>query len=343
MKKCILVLWVCAFLASLSACGERAPKVNEASLSLLKSRGVTDSRITDADDEFFESFHAHQRTFRFWWVYDLETNVLNAHYRFEEEQKAKVSPGDAVKIHVVIESDDLTAEERERECIIPLGTEVFNREAERTLIGAAVGDIKTVVLSDDGIGGYPQTKGCRATFTILSVGKYVTTEEGKEHLRQNGYASFEEFYKAIFKAGHTGEAYVEYSEERALFFENAAKACKFEITEDDLKNYSVRVINDFEGTAESLGFSPDEFYEIGMGMTKYDYITYSVGEAEKQIQSVLIVGMIAMKKGIEVSDEEAESFRREYNYPDDEVGRTEAAYYCLEKKVLEEFGFFTGR
>jgi hypothetical protein len=52
----------------------------------------------------------------------------------------------------------------------------------------------------------------------------------------------------------------------------------------------------------------------------------------------LIIGLLAEKEGITVSNEEVEDFRKEYDYPDDEVGLVEAGYYCLEKKVLKRFG-----
>lgn len=336
----VLAAFLLALMLVLSGCKEKEslPEISVVADALLKARNVTNSRIIDVDYTFFEEYAVKPKAFRFWKMYDDRMNVLEVYYRFEETKATKVTKGSAVKVEVEIESDDIAPEEKKRECIISVGTNMFNLEVEHSIEGACVGEILQVRMSDDGIGAYQQTQGCEMRVKIVSIGNYVSSEDRMERLRQNGFESFADFYIHIFQSGMAAEAYLVYAEEKARFLEGADGACKFDLSDEDLKNYSIRVIDEFEGVAHDLSYSVKDFYTEQLGLDEDGFVEYCVENAEAEIKSILIIGLLAKKEKIDITDEDVEMFREKYSYPNDEIGTIEARYYCLEEKVLKRFG-----
>ena len=340
MKKTFAMLLVFALLVISVGCAARQIPVSDISTAFLRSCNVSSSSITAADFDYFSSFTPEKKTFNYWYVSSLVEGVMMDHYRYETVEKEAVSSKDVVKAEVTINgyTDDNYSGEK-KEIMIVVGSGEFNEAVEQRLLGSAVGAKYEVELSSDGIGAYPQTSGKTVTVSVLSIGKFVIGSDGKKMLQENGFSSWEDFYDYLFDIKYNEADFEQYSQKVKDFFDKAFEKCKFDISEDDLKNYSVRVAGDYVETAGSFNMGKDEFYSNFLGMAEDEFFMACVDSAEYEIKKCLVTGAVAAHLSIEIDSAEFEEFcshRRIQTTDEDALAA--AKYLLLETKVLKQIG-----
>lgn len=115
-------------------------------------------------------------------------------------------------VNIEIRNNENELQYSENNVVIVVGTNRFDKSAEENLAGMKSGDTITVPVSS---------------------------------LFKKYYQVFE-FYQYLFKIKSEELEFEYYMEDKNSFFDAAFKNCKFNISEDDLKNFSLQIVNEYK-------------------------------------------------------------------------------------------------
>lgn len=149
-------------------------------------------------------------------------------------------------VNIEIRNNENELQYSENNVVIVVGTNRFDKSAEENLAGMKSGDTITVPVSSLFKKYYQVYEEDTLVVNIASILCYVEGTETKELLSEQGFPSFFEFYQYLFKIKSEELEFEYYMEDKNSFFDAAFKNCKFNISEDDLKNFSLQIVNEYK-------------------------------------------------------------------------------------------------
>lgn len=115
---------------------------------------------------------------------------------------------------------------------------------------------------------------------------------------------------------------------------------EYAISEEQVVDYSVNVVNNYEYVANLYGLDLKDYYINILGLSDEDFYQQCYSEGLYDIQRALLIGYIAEKEHISVSEEDIRDFcnREEYDMMQkDAVLKNNLMFGTLEEKVVDFF------
>ncbi|MCR5085955.1 MAG: hypothetical protein K6B39_01020 [Lachnospiraceae bacterium] len=332
-----MIIGLCS--TSCSRKGEQDVPVSKIAIDYLAVRNVVSSKVKKADFTFFSEYKATVEPIDYWSVSERLESATASFCDLKYSEKERVETGDAVTVRVYAEDTPGKGTFEEKKCVVVVGAELFNRNAEERMIGMRKGDTVKIALSDDGVGKRGASTNLSVSIDIIAIGKYEAGDDFEDSLRMNGFATFDDFYHYLYDVVKGEEAFLSFNKRKADFFEEAFSRCEFDLSEDDLKNFAVRISEEHEGVARDLGMNTETYYSSVLKSDRNGFFELCVDSAEYEIKSALVIGMLASEYEIDVSEGELDDFCKRNTYEiRSDADKTVAAFLCLQEKVLTRFG-----
>ena len=341
-RHCVIFVLLVLALICFCSCSEKTTKpgasINSAVTEYLLSRSVNDSKIITIDMPWFDNYQFSENGISYWNICGRVDESLCLFYTYSSDIDNIVSEGDVVKAEVELFSET-AVDTSKHECIIVIGAGMFNTSAERALCGKKSGDVIQVQLSDDGIANYLQIKDVKTSIKVLSSGRCYAEEDVMKALEEDGFSSFEDFYCYLFDVKRNEELFSCRELNKATFFEEAICNCTFDLSEEDVKNYALQIVGEYEKTAADLNIELEEFYSRVLNLDEDSFFLQCIQSAEYEIKKALFVGLIAEEYGITVTEDDIAEFCSSKGIDaKDSSSQASIRYECLEENVLVKFG-----
>lgn len=118
--------------------------------------------------------------------------------------------------------------------------------------------------------------------------------------------------------------------------EDLIKKSDFEMNQDVVAQYAMGSVYAYEEEARMKGVSLDEYIKCDLNLNKEDFYEMCYEEGKALIQSYLVIGAIAEKEGITVSENDINEFEEgDQTYSDED--KIYISYQFLEDKVYQLF------
>ena len=118
------------------------------------------------------------------------------------------------------------------------------------------------------------------------------------------------------------------------------KGSKFALDKESVAEYSVEVVDSYETEAYLYDMELGKYIEKELQMTEEEFFEKCYQEGEELIKNYLIVGAIAKKENLEVTEEDIEELSGVFEKDFDEYSEEEKTYIqyqILENKVYKMF------
>ena len=173
---------------------------------------------------------------------------------------------------------------------------------------------------------------------IKKVEVYEEKEETSKFLQEQGFSSFRDFYKYLYEMKVNELEYEYYAEQSILFYKTVMRNSKFNIVKEELENYSLQIVQDYEYEAQSFNMTLENYYDAVLQKNKTEFFIFCSEEAEFEIKKMLAIEELSKQFSIYVEPEVYTKFCQTNNINEnDETGRIDAGYYCLLDQVTRYF------
>ncbi len=114
---------------------------------------------------------------------------------------------------------------------------------------------------------------------------------------------------------------------------------KYVIDEEQVSNYSIGIVDNYQYIAYMYGKSLEEYYTENMGLTKNEFYEKCYKEGIYDVKYIYTIGAIAHDKNISVSKEEYEKYLKEKEYSSniDDVAKDRVVFLLVESKIKKLF------
>ena len=336
MKRLACALFAIAVLFS-AGCVKTSYR-NERAESFLELYGVKNSCVTGIDEKALRKLAFEERGPLFPDAYDALMDLLPVYMSFEASDKP-AQMGSAMAADVDIEGDDGSLSKRLR---FVVGCGLLNEEVEARLIGAVPGDVIDTETGEEGICARNEYKNSRIRLSVVSVGEYVCGPDTKATFDDMGIHDAGGIINYLMRIKLEETEFERYCADKDKLFSELIPQCVFDIDEEDLKTFARGVLEDYRKQADSFNTADVDAFGIPTIVARPDPVVFSaVGTADKSIRSILLVGALAQRYGIEVSEEEISEWLEENDYPAEaKLYYASAGYLILESKLMQKL---TGR
>lgn len=338
MKKTIILIILIVF--ALTGCSSNSAQipVNSVSTEYLSQLNVKYSKIEAINYDEISSYKNTQPSRELTYITKNVDEVLEPFYSTDVSRNKKIAFGDfaAVKLQLFNEKDELILSDEAAKLLI--GAYLFDKGIEDELVGKDVNKTYTFKASSTVKEFYNIPEVEKVIIEPQSIVRCVEGSDTKSFLDENGFNGLKEFYTYLFKMKVEEQDFEKNSSIKDAFIKYAIEKCTFDISYDDLKNYSDEVLKEQIQNAESLGIGIDEYYTNVLALNEKEFFQMCAESAEKEIKKALMIGALSQHFNIKISDEYVDEYCRKAEIDSlDEVIRTYARYLCLEELVLSKF------
>lgn len=198
---------------------------------------------------------------------------------------------------------------------ICVGRGDFNEMLEEAMIGSRVDEefIVELNISDDRMGAQQIGKIAEFHIYVKSINEYITPEVTNEFVKNNyseeGLKTAKEFFdwiKKLCQQNKDNEIYIK--NKNNIINELIAKS-KFEIKKEEIGTYSYNIYEKYERIAYIYGYnSVDRYYQEVLKLTEDEFFNMCYIEGEREIKEYLLIGAIAVKENMMITNEELEKY-----------------------------------
>lgn len=345
-KYYFLLFLFCILLLQIIGCSKEENKTEQPILNdevpslseYKKIHGILESSFVYMDYDKIKAFKSEEKCIDNAMISDRIDRILRYNYDLVENQDSIIYDGNAVTVDCVIE--DLSRQEiyTDDGIIVLVGAGFFDSSIESEIIGRKVGDTITIDAKRLENKFFSNSPGERVIVKIRKVGTYEDKEKKSNFLKEQGFSSFNDFYKYLYEMKVCELEYEYYSEQSACFFKMMVDNSRFDIVKEELENYSLQIIQDYEYEAQSFNMTLENYYEAVLQKGKSEFFIFCTEEAEFEIKKLLAIEELSKHFSIYVEPEDYAEFCETNNINEnDETGRIDAGYYCLLDKVVRYF------
>ncbi len=334
--KMIILSTVCIMIAG---CSARPIEINEIIRDYLALCNVENSRLTSMDYKGISEYTVSTTDIKFSEISKRIDEVLEYYFKRQSCDGHKIISGDAVSLNIEIADTTGTSIYRDDNVVVIVGSGHFDSFIEQRLIGMTAGELFTVPIDALSYDCYKADQEAILTAKIISVYQYTEEDDTADFLKQQNFSSFSDFYDYLFKLKRDELTYESFVEEKDAFFNAAFDKCTFSISEEDLKKCSLQTVIKHKESAESLDMPLDAYYTEMLNITDEDaFFVMCTKSASYEIKKYLVIGALASREKIYVSDEAFDTFcsKNQLDRNDTKVIAA-AKCYCLENEVLKKY------
>ena len=312
MKKVSFIFLCLLIIISVAGCAAKPVEINTTAQNYLNyldmNYKIESSSIKKVDFKAIERYTPIDRQIKYSELSARIDEVLEAYYTKELDEDGAIRKGDTVLANIEILNNENELQYSENNVVILVCSNRFDCLLEERLVGIKSGDEITApvnslskkhyrALSENYYHAYEDDT---IVVKIVSIVRYIGGPETADILFEQGYPSFFEFYQYLFKTKLEETDFEYYMEDKKSFFDMAFENCKFNISEDDIKNLSLQIVKEYEQTAQSFNMSMEEYYTSILNLDRDSFFLMCTESAERQIKSVLVVGALAQHGNITV-------------------------------------------
>ncbi len=335
MKKIYAIL-LCVVLL-LTACTYEDIEICDLIKEYMESINVVDSELASINYEKISKYSNEKGCRDLTYISSIIDEMLLPFYEVNTVEDRVIMAGDMVLVCIEVEDKSGEFVHKDDNVKIQTGVDYYGT-LEESLIGRRKNDT-LVVPADEKMCKILQAEKESTLFvTVLDIFEYTPIDETEEFLEHNEFKNYEEYYVylADMKMGeHDYEKNSAISEE---FFKYAISACRFTISESDVKNHARHIVDEMNKTAASLGISIEEYYTSLLSLDEDGFYLMCTEMAEKEIQKNLVIGALSAKYKIEYSKEKYDAMveGRDVENLDSETVFS-LKYLCLEEAVVNRY------
>ena len=167
--------------------------------------------------------------------------------------------------------------------------------------------------------------------------KALTAEFVKEEFDVD---SIEDYYQKVREELKTSKEVEEATTLRNSIMKTLINDSNFSLNRDKVASYSIEIVKSYETEASFYDMSLDKYVEQELKMTKKEFYDMCYNEGEEYIKTYLVVGAIAEKEALAVTEKDIESFsnivKRDPDSYSDESGAY-IGYQILQNKLYRMF------
>lgn len=207
-----------------------------------------------------------------------------------------VKKGDFICVDLYIPKTRVT---RERE-MLKVGADFFDKEIEAALPGKKVGK-KVKVTSSLGT-----NQKMKVIVTIQSIHKYIKQELTDNFIKNElGFSSKTE-YREHIRENLLSEKKEEIKKEKEEeFLEEILANSRIDATQEEIANFAMEhYVESDKSMATSMGLDFEDYITEIYDLNMDDYYDEMYAKAEKEVYSIVAIGVIADQKGISSKKEE---------------------------------------
>jgi FKBP-type peptidyl-prolyl cis-trans isomerase (trigger factor) len=147
--------------------------------------------------------------------------------------------------------------------------------------------------------------------------------------------------KLLFSAKYREFTYAKNeNDDDSEYWKMLMEASEFEIIEDEIAAYSLKIVENYKYLAQLYGMELKEYYQNVLLLDEEDFYQLCYSEGVYDVEKYLLVGYIAKKEDLAVTEDEISEFCEPNGYVYMEVKadselKNAISYYILEKKVVE--------
>lgn len=319
-----------------SGCGQQSINVNKYAVTYLSSCNVTKSKITYLDYEEIQKLHITYSPPTIKFLENRIDEILESFYDIKISDKKIVEKYDVVVFNIKTSYNQNVTKEENVHLLI--GNGYMGKNIENKMLGAKVGNIFTTKNESNIFNNY--NKDAQIEIEILGILEYKQLPETENHLFENNFKSFSDYYNYLFEIKLNEYEYEEKIQSNHLFFEEIIKNCEFEIAEEDLQNYTMKIVEEYDQVAQSFNLTIEEYFEDVLELTEEEFFLSCTDDAEYEIKRCLIVGALAEYFDLDIMrDNSLSKFCLEKGITLNENEKEDVIikYYCLENELLKRF------
>lgn len=339
-KKRVLIIVLVVTLICLYGCNQGQLKINPSAKLYMDLRGIKNCGIYQVGELSNLQYSLQGVSISDSEIESRIDTILKSYEKLITiTERDKVKEGDFVNITYTVYCDSKVVNHSDEE-IIKIGAGHFNKNIEKSLIGAIKGKrqyIKITVPEDDKNKELAGKEEC--VQVLINEIQYMHTEQLTTDFVKKNYNlnTIEEFYvyvKKLIKEEREAEVLHEAQEN---VITKLIKTSKFNLNKDAIVDYALTIYNDYAEMAISYGSSIEEFIKDFFGETIDIFYERCYSESENEIKRILIVGALAESNSIQVTDAEVENALKNAKIEYNSLSRgylTIYTYQLLEEKVL---------
>ncbi len=190
---------------------------------------------------------------------------------------------------------------------LKVGAGKFDGKLEEALAGAKKGKTFTVEITVPRDSENKEYAGKKEIFKItVNEIQFMHTEKltdsfVKENYNLDTVEAFYGYEENLIRKEKESETLLNVQN---LISEKARGCCSFQLDEDEVLNHALKVYQEYMAMASGYGGSMEEFLADFTGETPEDFYEGCYKEAESDIKWALVVGAVAEKNGIQVTNKE---------------------------------------
>lgn len=213
-----------------------------------------------------------------------------------------------------------------------VGSNEFSSEIEKQLIGLIKGEKITFwsKTNNDEVNKYK--------IVVTSINDYylpeVTNQFVIENYNEEGLKTTNDFYSWIKNKAYENKRSEYIFDIRNEIRDAIIKRSKFTIDDGEVAEYAVDIYKKYEQIAFLCGYENIEDYcKNELNLTKDEFLSMCCEEGKNDIKEALIIGAIAFKENICVSDEEIQKYCEENE--EQIENKDQICYTIIENKVYD--------
>ncbi|MGN0383902.1 MAG: hypothetical protein ACI4DS_06500 [Eubacterium sp.] len=331
---CLIILFIIIVITGISICINQCfskCKIDEYAQAMLNVYGADNSRIIKLGD--YKKFTVEKVQIEYKDISDRIIESLEYDFILSKlPGDAKIEKGNFVNLNYEILDNHATSIESYNNIYVYIGGKYFEPFIEQELVGKDAGYVFTCT-SDKIDNNYI---GCTSeniiVVTVNSVFEHISRSDDDYIKSQLGFNSFDDYYNDLYNTEYNMYNFEQYSAQKTAFISNIINESIFDINDDDIVSYSKDMIKEYQGTesivTEDFEINNISFFEMVSDDAQYD------------IKKCLIIGAMAEKNNITLSDDIIQKAFQEYGYEETEEAdydsRAYIYYNILENVVVQK-------
>lgn len=338
MKKTVIFLAVVVII--LSGCSSRKATVpvNSIAIDYLSQCNVINSQINTINCGKIASYYNTPPIRDLSYISKNIDEVLEPFYSIEKTKDDIINSGDFVIFDLQLLDENDTVIHTDEKAKLMIGAGFLCKNIENDLVGKSTNESYLYATCDTVKKFYNALNADKIRIIPKEIHLYKEESDTKAFLSQHNFANLEDFYAYLFNMKVGEQDFEKNAFIKDAFIKFALEQCTFTIANDDLKEYSYKILEEHIQSAESLGLTLDEYYTNVLSLTENDFFRSCAYTAEYEIQKCLLIGALSHHFNIKVNNDYFDSFCNVNNIDcSDGILKLYANYLCLQNLVIMEF------
>ena len=320
-------------------CSKQEVEASNLSTDYLSILNVNKSTIEKIDYNKIAQYYSKLPIRDFAYISQNIDEVLETDYTMKPIKNRLLETGDIIQYNLEIFDKNNNIIHTEENVRILYGYGYLGEDIEKSLLKTIPNKSLTFNINDEISRMYGLKNDAQyLKLNITEIYSYTEKEETAKILSEQGFSNFKEFYDYLFHMKVSEHDYEKTTDLKDSFIKYAVDCCEFNISDEDLKSYSLQVVKEHRQTAESLNMNLEDYYTDILSLEQDDFFIMCTESAEMEIKKCLIIGALAQYNNIEISENDFYIFCEKNNVDmSDSIIVCAAKYYCLEKAVFEHY------